>query len=676
MKRNKYHLIVLGIIIAIPSCQILNKKSFSGRVDVVKTPPCIGKNSWYVSSRPPLHPNPLIKLPVGSIEPKGWLLHQLQLMQEGFVGNLQKISRFLKPDSGWLTFEGGGWEEMPYWLRGYGDIGYILKDSDMIIDARRWIDAAIFSQDSDGYFGPPENKERHDIWPNMLMLYAFRSMYEATGDARIIPFLTRYFWYQNNLPDKYLIPRSWQKYRGGENLESIYWLYNRTGDEFLLKLAQRNYKNTHNWETDILSTERDNNWKPSSFYHGVNITMGLRYPGIYYQQSKDPKHLECVKKNLKLILDNYGQQPGGMFGADENIRPGYQGPRQAAETCSMVELMHSYESLLKITGEIDYADRCEEIAFNSLPSSMTPDLKGLHYLTAPNLISCDSSGSHDYENGGDMLSFNPWKYRCCQHNVSFGWPYFAEHLWFATLDNGLAALLYAPAQISAKVSGKRKVKISVNTGYPFEGQIRLTILIDDPVTFPLYLRIPGWCEDAQITINGQKLNSQFKAGTFAVIKRKWRNSDYIQLFFPMTIHIKTWKKMANSVSVRRGPLWYSLKIGEEWKRCEGTDKWPGFEVFPTTPWNYGLVLDSINPESSIYLKDQKSVPFQPFSMEDAPITLQAKAKRIPGWISEGKMVGKLPCSPVASQEKVESVTLIPMGCARLRISSFPVIQNP
>ncbi len=57
-----------------------------------------------------------------------------------------------------------------------------------------------------------------------------------------------------------------------------------------------------------------------------------------------------------------------MFGADENFRPGYGDPRQGAETCTMVEFMNSDEALLTITGDAHYADRCEEIAFNSLPA--------------------------------------------------------------------------------------------------------------------------------------------------------------------------------------------------------------------------------------------------------------------------------------------------------------------
>ncbi len=641
---------------------------------VVLTPPREGTNKHYVSNRPPLQPSPLVKLPIGNIQPKGWLLSQLQLMKNGFTGRLMELSKFLGEESGWITLKGRGWEEMPYWLKGYGDIGYILKDPEIIKTARVWLDRAFASQQADGYFGPPENRKNKDLWPNMLLLSAMQSFNEATGDERVIRFMTDYFRFEHALPEADLLPESWQKLRGGENLESVYWLYNRTGESFLLELASRIYKRTADWETDIVNEKRDKNWEISSFYHGVNITMGIRYPGVYYQQSKDSRLLEAVEKNHRLVMGEYGQQPGGMFGADENIRPGYIDPRQAAETCSIVEFMNSHEALLKITGETRYADRCEEIAFNSLPASMTPDLRGLHYLTAPNLISCDSSAEHDFQNEGTLVSFNPWAYRCCQHNVAFGWPYFAEHLWLATADNGLAAVLYAPSEVKAKVGEETEVCISEDTWYPFGDFIDFTVQTEGPVRFPLYLRIPDWSDNTVILLNGEKQDIVLPASGYLVLNRTWKNGDQVRLVFSPKIMVKTWAKIGHAVSVRRGPLWFSLKIGEEWKRYGGTDEWPAFEILPTTPWNYGLSLDPARPEESITLISQNPPAYQPFNPEAAPVVLRAKARRIPDWKAEGKMVGKIPPGPISSAEPIEDVTLIPMGCARLRISSFPLIK--
>jgi hypothetical protein len=176
-----------------------------------------------------------------------------------------------------------------------------------------------------------------------------------------------------------------------------------------------------------------------------------------------------------------------------------------------------------------------------------------------------------------------------------------------------------------------------------------------------------------ISINGKERPETLQAGAYAVIRREWRNGDRVRLSFFPGIEVKTWEKQRNSVSVRRGPLWFALRIGEEWKRYGGTDLWPAYEVLPTTPWNYGLVVDPGNPAATIQIVDRKPPKGQPFSFEAAPLVLRARARRLPEWKSDGKMAGLLPASPVISAEPEVDIMLIPMGCARLRIASFPQV---
>jgi len=94
-------------------------------------------------------------------------------------------------------------------------------------------------------------------------------------------------------------------------------------------------------------------------------------------------------------------------------------------------------------------------------------------------------------------------------------------------------------------------------------------------------------------------------------------------------------------------------------------------VFPTTSWNYGLIVDRKNPAPSFEVVEHSWLPYQPFEAESAPILLRAKGKRIPDWTLVKNSAGDVPQSPVKSDQPVEDITLIPMGCAHLRISSFP-----
>ncbi|MFH1716882.1 MAG: beta-L-arabinofuranosidase domain-containing protein, partial [Planctomycetota bacterium] len=602
---------------------------------------------------------------------------QLELQRDGFHGHLTEISQFLKKEgNAWLSPAGEGdhgWEEPPYWLKGFGNCGYILRDPRMIKESKIWIEAALASQKADGWFGPDKGRKgaatrlegREDLWPNMIMLFCLQDYYEFTGDERVIQLMTRYMKYLETVPEDRFLVGYWPKMRGGDLLHSVYWLYNRTGDEFLLELARKVHRNTAEWEKDVI------NW------HNVNMSQGFGEAATFYMQSKNPKHLQAAERNWSKIRDLYGQLPGGMFGGDENCREGFTDPRQAVETCGMVEMMLSHETLLTISGDPKWADRCEDVAFNSLPAAFTADLKALHYLTAPNMILCDrNTKSPGLQNGGPMLLFNPHIHRCCQHNTGHGWPYYAEHLWLATAGNGLAAVMYAPSQVTAKVGDGTTVTIIEDTRYPFEDKIKFTVKTSKPVRFQLYLRMPGWCKSPEVTMNGRMLE-MYGSRAYIEISRKWTDGDKVELRLPMEIELRKWTKNHNSVSVDRGPLTYSLKIGEQYVRAGGTDEWPAWEIHPTTAWNYGLVVNDNKPASSFEVVP-KTWPGdnQPFRADAAPIELRTKAKKIPTWQKDHLgLVGTLEASPVKSDEPLETVTLIPMGCARLRISSFPTIGS-
>lgn len=643
------------------------------------------RSAHYPANRAPLQPQPLVKLPIGSIVPRGWLRTQLVRMADGFVGRLDEISRCCRNDSAWLNPEGNaGWEEVPYWLKGYVDLGYVLGDERITRTSRKWLDAIIDSQQEDGYFGPRENKKTFDAWPNMIILCPLRSYYEATGDERVPKLMARYFTYRAAQKDEELFPsqwgqgaynlRWWQHVRASDELESIYWLYNRTGDASLLDFARRIYRLSANWNNNVAS------------WHGVNICQGFRAPAIYFQQAGDRSLIEGALASLARVYGEFGQVPGGMFGADENCRKGYTDPRQAAETCSMAELMHSYQSLLKITGDADFADRCEDVAFNSLPASMTPDLKALHYLTSPNMTQLDRENkAPGLENSGCMLAFSPHRYRCCQHNVAMSWPYFAEHLVLATGEGGLAAAFYAPCEARAKVADGVEVRVVETTDYPFRDMVRFDLSLPKATRFPFALRIPGWCRDPRVAVNDRLHKVAAKPGHYLILDRTWSDGDRIELYLPMELELRRYPENHDSVAVVRGPLTYSLKIGEKWVKYDDPirqpfcdrDAWPAWEVYAETPWNYGLALDErpLAEQFAVHMADGP-LPEQPFDARHAPIRIAAKGRRIEAWRADRhNLVGMLQDSPArAAAGEAESIELIPMGCARLRISAFPTVS--
>ncbi len=665
-------LLILPAISLIFLCNCTNTTD----VTSVDLPDTTQTNNSYVSNRAPLVNTPFIKLPVGSIEPGGWVRKQLELMADGYFGHLGDISSFLiKENNSWLSTDGSGdhgWEELPYWLKGYSNIAYILGREDMIEETKIWIEAVLNSQQEDGWFGPDKGrtgaatnlKGRVDLWPNMVMLFILRDYYSWSEDERVITLMTNYFNYLKTVPEDQFLVGYWPANRGGDLLYSVYWLYNRTGDESLLELANKVHKKSVNWTDGIPD------------WHNVNMSQSFGEPTTYYMQTKDSKHLEASGRNYEEIRKLYGQVPGGMFGSDENCREGYDDPRQAIETCGMVEMMLSTETLFTITGDPLWADRCEDVAFNSYPAALTADMKALRYMTSPNLVQSDKEPKNPgIQNGGPMFQMNPHRHRCCQHNQGQGWPYYAEHLWLATADNGLAAAFYSKNKVSAMVGKGIEVSITEKTNYPFEEQVEFTVNPSKKVSFPLYLRVPSWCTDPLVSINGEEADYGELSG-YIRIEKTWEAGDIVSLSIPMKLNFRTWEANKNSVSVDYGPLTFSLKIEENYVKDGGPEEWPAWEIYPGSPWNYGLQMSSGDLLNSFEVV-KKGYPENdmPFTHEGTPIEIKTRGKVIPEWgMDETHLVQELPQSPLVSGQPVEDITLIPMGAARLRISSFPVVK--
>ena len=656
------------------------------RADSFTTVPSIqatSRGTLYKGNIAPLQPSPLMRLPPGSIQPNGWLLTMLQTQRSGMNGRLEEISPWLKFDtSDWTSTNGmgstQGWERVPYWLRGYIDLGYCLQDPNVISNATRWIQGVMTSRRPNGYFGPdslysvtndPSFNGAPDLWPAMPMLDALRSYYDYTGDTNAMSLMRNYCLWENSLPPSNFGAGYWPMVRMGDNIESVYWLYNRLGESWFLDLAGKMYTNMARWDTAGTLP----NW------HNVNIAESFRAPTVYWQQSDNPTHLQFAEANFGVVKGLYGQVPGGAFGADENCRSGYSDPRQAFETCGWVEMMRSCEILQRITGIPVWAERCEDVALNSFPAALRTNMLSLHYLTAPNQVQLDQNNkSPDVQNGGTMFSYSPFEvYHCCQHNHGQGWPYFCEETWQATWDNGLCASLYASTSVSAKVATGSLVTFTETTDYPFGDVVQFVLTTTNSVSFPFYIRVPQWCTNGWAALNGQRLAVALFPSTYLRFQRSWLNGDRVTLHFPRQVSVRTWSANHNSVSVNYGPLTFSLRIGEQWLPYGTNPAWPEWECYPSTPWNYALVLNNTNPASSFrVITNSTPLPAYPFSLETAPIQLQVNARRISEWkLDSLNAVPPLQDSPALSTQAVETVTLVPMGAARLRISAFPTVTN-
>jgi uncharacterized protein len=662
----------------------------------------------YPNNRAPLLESKYVRLPLGSIRPSGWLRDQFNVQVNGLSGHVGEVWDVLKV-SAWkgdtgknVTPECCTPRFVPRWLEGLTVLAGVLGDEHLKALTDPYIQ----------YILPIEKPAT--ITPSVCAwshLGRFLpDYYELTGDERAVKLTRRILDYADSVRDsgdKAVVEPA----RLGMLLSFGLWYYNQTGDSDIPALLQRCTKScVDDWKNYFVSFPGD----PKYFVHfpdvtaerpkaplaewtrqGVDVTQAIQYPVQYSLISKDEADSDSVCKGIANLDKGYGQV-GGRWSGDEWLAS--TDPTQGTELCDIEELLFCLEKNFEILGDAVFADRIEQLIYNSFPGTCTPDMWAHQYDQQANqvLVSVADRHWHNNDDTSNIYGFTP-NFPCCLANMHSPWPRFVQTMWMATADSGLVAATYGPCRVTAMVAERSPVEIVEETNYPFSDRVRVTVHVKQPVTFPIYFRIPVWADGAELTVAGEAIRHSPASGTFFKLDRRWTSGDVVTLDFNFKVRTET--RHNNAVAIAWGSLYFVLRIGESFKKLPALVLGPSYkdvpappgcvnwEITPTTDWNYALAIDRNNPQCTITTNKISSMPFAqkgemvkrpgaddfaPWT-EDVPMVLRVKAKKVPQWGMAGTNAAPVPASPVYTDFPETLVELIPYGCSRLRIAEFPTV---
>lgn len=337
----------------------------------------------------------------------------------------------------------------------------------------------------------------------------------------------------------------WLGVNSASILEPFVELYTRTGDQKYFDFATYLIKTGGCSGGNLIDLALEDKLAPYQYPEVKAYETMSYFEGVlgYYEVTGEEKYLDAVVKFAEQVNQTDITVIGcsgcthELFDNSSAVQALFH-PGIMQETCVTVTWIRLLSRLLLLTGNAAYADRIEQAAYNALHGSVNTKLQGGKTSPTRNSFTLDpvtfdsysplylgkrgkSTGGLQYFKNGGSVGF----YGCCACIGSAGTALLPLGAAMTT-ENGLVINHLMNGTVDTTLTNGTRVKITTETAYPAKGNAKLTLSLAAPATFDLLIRIPAWCENATVAVNG---TAQKASVGYVTLTREWKNGDTVQV---------------------------------------------------------------------------------------------------------------------------------------------------
>ena len=430
-------------------------------------------------------------------------------------------------------------------------------------------------------------RECHELYCAGHMIEAAVAYYEATGKRKLLDIMCRFTDYIDLVigPELGKI----KAYPGHQEIElALVKLYKATGNEKYLKLSKYfiDERGKEPYYFDIEAKKRGNVLHCPEFAkfdrkyaqthlpvrqqttaegHAVRAVYMYSAMADIAAETGDTELLEACKRIWNNIVTKRMYITGSIGSTEfgESFTCDYDLPNDTnySETCASIGLMFFAYRMLQIEAKSCYADIMEKALYNTVLDGISLDGKKFFYVN-PLEVWPEASEKSKIKGHVKVTRQSWFGCACCPPNIARLLASIGQYIYSMHKDE-IYTHLYISSETEINMS-KSKVKIKQETRYPWDEKVMISVSLDEEKEFSLLLRIPGWCDNAKICINGEEINvCNTKVNGYAKLKRIWKNGDVVELVLPMMIQrIKAHPNVRTNigkVALQRGPVVYCLE---------------------------------------------------------------------------------------------------------------------